>query len=309
VANFVLVRLDVHGGNLSGNAGETILQRLGWKRKIPYARRMRRVLLFTALLACNTDSFDGDAGTDASTDSIVGGGGDGSADAPEKDVFVKPLRYCETVDAQFCADFDVPNDAGAGFGMNATNGWMITFLSDAAAPSKPNAFGSVSPGDSGGIAALQNLQLASGFDSGLASHVTLEMNIFLPAGLPNTSQPTFAFQLGVIPSPLFTFGLAHEGPWMLERGTGSGVMQLSPQPATNEWGKLTFSIDLSSSSGAVTLDLVTSAGTSHALLPIVTEPDAGPPTFPGFLSVGAQSVGPTLVGASFLYDNVVVRWQ
>jgi len=58
----------------------------------------------------------------------------------------------------------------------------------------------------------------------------------------NTSQPTFALQLGIFPSPLYTFGLAHEGFWMLERGTGSPVAQLAPQPATNEWGKLTLSM-------------------------------------------------------------------
>jgi hypothetical protein len=270
---------------------------------------MRRVLLFAALFACNTDSFDGDAGSDAPSDSIVGGGGDGSTDAVAKDVVTKPSRYCETVDAQFCADFDIPDDAGAGFGVNTTNGWLTAFLADANAPSKPTAFGSISPGDAGGNAALQNPQLVAGFDSGLATRVTLEMDLFLPSGLLNTSQPTFAFQLGVVPSPPFVFGLAHEGPWMLERGTGSGVMPLVPAPATGEWGHLTFAIDLSSSNGVVTLDLVTSAGTSHAALPIPTEPDSGPPTFPGFLSIGAQSVGPTLVGATFLYDNVVVRWQ
>jgi len=65
---------------------------------------------------------------------------------------------------------------------------------------------------------------------------------------------------------------------------------------------------LSPSGGLVLLDVYTSAGDSQAKLTIPTEPDAGV-SFPGFLSVGAQSVQPTNGPFTVLYDNVVVHWK
>src|SRR5690348_7816362 len=81
--------------------------------------------------ACDSDTFTSDAGgDDAGTDVPPIGGEGGSSDGSVTDAKVGPTRYCDTQDAQFCADFDIPGDAGAGFEAPALDGgWALDFQS------------------------------------------------------------------------------------------------------------------------------------------------------------------------------------
>ncbi len=275
---------------------------------------MRRstFLLFGILVgACNSDTFSGeDGGTDAQPDVPGVSGGDGSTDAPfegsVKDSGPKP-RFCQFIDAQFCADFDVPNDAGAGFGPAfTTNGFTLDFQ-QGTVKSQPLALRSTEPGDSGGAAYLGTALGVTG-DAGASSMVTLDLDIYLPQLTVSSSQALFAFAIGV-GSPNFQFGLATEGKnvWKLENFQTSVGPQLAGSVAPNEWAHANLQILLSSTSGTVTLTVTSSAGTATTVMPTITAP--GPGNIPVLLNVGAQSNGASVQPGTFFYDNIVVRYQ
>ena len=276
-----------------------------------YAVGQAIVIAAVGALACNGDQFQPDAG-DAGQDGppIIGGGGDGGADAATdapKEASVVP-RFCDSIDASFCADFDTPNDAGAGFFSppNTTNGYALSFETTLV-KSTPTALQVDVPADAGGTANLETLVGTP--DAAATSTLTLDLDVYLPNIPTPSSQALFAFTFGAFNDPVFSFGLAHEGAWRFERVAGTPNVPISPQPATNEWAHVTLTILLNATGGAVTLDLTTSAGTSHTVLTNVATAPSGPPTIPGGLRVGAQCLGPTNASASFYYDNAVVRLQ
>ena len=74
--------------------------------------------------ACSNDAFVADGGSDSGNDILNVGGDGGQTDATADagmDVIVTP-RYCQTstiaINAPFCADFDIPGDAAAGFNLS-----------------------------------------------------------------------------------------------------------------------------------------------------------------------------------------------
>lgn len=276
-----------------------------------YARVMRRPILAWLLAvgmagACDSNTFVDDGGTDATDDVPPVGGGDGGADATTNDAAQEAApkpRFCETVDAQFCADFDVPNDSGAGFTQPpmTSGGWTTTY-EDAQVVSAPLAFASEFQSDAGGVAFMQNAALSNAL---VTSKMSLDLDVFLPNNLTTNNQPLWVFRFGVLPDPNFTFGLAHEAVWKLERSSIQNGPTLSPQPATGEWAHVTLTIDLPTN--VVEIHVLTSAGDSTIPFGAPTAPDGGT-VFPGFVSIGAETPTP-LVSSSVLYDNVVIRWQ
>ena len=265
-----------------------------------------------ALAACNSDQFvDTDGGADSNDEVPVVGGDGGSTDGAVGDASgeaTAPKRFCDLQDAQFCADFDTPGDAGAGFTTVETNGWHLAFQGTQV-KSAPMALQSTTTGDAGGMAEAYSDQLSPGTDAGPTSLLQLDLDVRLPSDIPPaTTQPMFVFTAGAFPGAQFMFGLAHEGQWELVRGDGAGVQVLSPQPTIGEWGHATLTIKFAVSGGQVLLALVTSAGTSQASIgSIPTIPGAGP--IPAVLHLGGSCQVPAITSYNFFYDNVVAHWQ
>ena len=274
------------------------------------------LLLFAPLLsvgACNGDSFVDDAGADSGSDGIVvggdGGGGDGAV-ADGGDAIAPKKRFCETVDAQFCADFDIPNDAGAGFfPPTTTNGYTITF-ENSQFKSSPIGVGAFIPADAGGMADLQTVLFNP--DAGVQASVTLDMDMYVPNLSTQTTQPLFFFAFGAV-APQYQFGLAHDGPvWRLEYLPAKNGPPLTSAFALNEWLHVTLTVVPSPTAGYAQLSITSSAGTSLA----ATTPGqyaAAPPNstgpYPVILDVGPNTLAPPLVSAQAYYDNVVIRLQ
>ena len=198
---------------------------------------MRRILVFAAIFACNADTFTDDGGTDAEPDSVVVGGGDGSVvDAPGKDIVVGPAKhFCDFQDAQFCADFDIPGDAGAGFGPpNLQGGWLLTFQNQQTWDASPMAVSVVTAGDAAGAATIDNPNLAK---SGTAPSTLISSRRTSISGAPGfVPDPISVFRAGVSPDPQLTFGLAmHSNQWKLARRAGGSPVALTPQPSLNQW--------------------------------------------------------------------------
>ncbi len=274
--------------------------------------RLGLVLLFAPLVAigaCNGDSFDDDGGVDSGSDGVIVGG-DGAVDAPvDAPAEGAAKRFCETVDAQFCADFDIPNDAGAGFFPSmTTNGYTLTFQSNQfkSAPVGVEAF---IPADASGMADMQTIVYQA--DAGTPASITLDMDMYVPNLSTSTTQPLFLFLFGVVTSQ-FQFGLAHDGPvWKLEYVPTKQGPALNVPFALNEWLHLTLAIVLSSTAGSATLTITSSAGTSVAATSpgqFATAPASTGP-YPIVVDVGPRSSVPPIVSAQAYYDNVVVRVQ
>jgi hypothetical protein len=268
---------------------------------------MRRTtfLLIPALFwACNSDTFTGDdGGPDTGSDVVVGGGEGGSTDGgSSKDVSTTPKRFCQEVDAQFCADFDIPNDAGAGFTPpTTTGGWSFTFQKSQV-KSSPTAVEIDTAGDAAGAAIVENPALAPSLDGGPGKRMVFEADVYLPT--PGfTPDPIFVFRTGALPLKPLTYGLAaHVGMWKLAGGTSP--VTLSPQPPTNQWVHVVLGIDINSGGGNVTLDI----GSSHAATQVPTGVDGGT-TYPGYVALGSEDPYLPQNGLTFYVDNVVVRWQ
>jgi hypothetical protein len=213
-------------------------------------------------------------------------------------------RYCDTVDAQFCADFDIPNDAGAHFFAPATaNGYTLDF-ENSNNLSSPTAMRAIAATDSGGVA---NVSTVIG-DAGPMSKIILDIDLYVPAydGGP-TPTPLFAFALGA-GAPAYHFGLAHDGQsWRLEDQLSKSGPAMSTPLAGNEWIHATLDMVLNTSSGTVSLTVKSSAGTATAQIgPIPTTPTSN---LPMILEVGMQADNAPVLPSTFLYDNVVVRYQ
>jgi len=271
--------------------------------------RFTRFLLLSAILsACSNDTFTGDdSGSDTGTDVTVSGGGDGG-DASH-DVTTVPLRYCQTVDAQFCADFDTPGDAGAGFEPFATTGsWTFAFQ-DAQAKSPPLAVEvDTLAANYPGAAFVQNPLLAGNTTAtGPGTRLVVEADVYLQSPPGFTPDPVFVLRAGIIPAPDFSFGLsAHAGVWKLSHyNFGSN---LNPQPPANKWVHVILAIDINPNAGDVTLDIPDC--NCHAdLNTFPTGVDGGPPTYPGYIAVGPENMKPTQSNLTFYVDNVLARWQ
>ena len=267
-------------------------------------RRSTFLLVPALFWACNSDTFVGDdGGPDTGSDVVVGGGEGGSSDGGNlKDVTPTPKRFCQEVDAQFCADFDIPEDAGAGFAPPLTSGgWSFAFQ-DAQAKSSPKAVQIDTAADSGGAALIENPGLSANVANGPAKRMVVELDAYLPS-LSFTPDPIFVFRAGVIPAKPLTYGLAaHVGMWKLAGGTSP--VTLSPQPPTDQWVHVVLGIDINSNVGNVTLDI----GSSHAAAQVPTGVDGGA-TYPGYVAVGGEDQYIPQNAVTFYVDNVVVRWQ
>jgi len=260
--------------------------------------------------ACSNDTFSGDdGGGDTGTDVGPIGGGDGSADATKIDgaVDAGPKRFCETQDAQFCADFDIPGDAGAGFPPPDELGeWRIDFQS-ARAKSTPMAVEYDTSGDAGGATLLLP---GLSPDGSVKSQLVVEADVFLPSPLPATPDPIFVLSAGVYPKSPFVFGLCEQsGAWALARFGTFSSKPLSPTPATDEWAHARLVIQLSSNSGTVTLEIDSSNGTSLASMSGFTEPDGGAPGYPGTVTLGGNDPGTSIVSRTMFIDDVIANWQ
>lgn len=272
-------------------------------------RRQTFLLLGAVLWACNSDTFTGDDGghADGSSDVVVGGGEGGSTEGGiGKDGSTTPKRFCQEVDAQFCADFDVPNDAGAGFSPPTTsNGYALDFQSGNA-KSQPVAVKVTEPGDAGGQATLMTV-LGNSADAGATAQITLDIEVYLPNITTVSTQPIWAFAIGAL-GPQYQFGLVKDGPvWRLENFQTAVGPQFTGTIATGEWVHATETVVLAQTGATVTLAITSTAGTATATLPNVsTEPGPGP--LPVVLNLGVQTTVPVNQAASFYYDNVVVHY-
>lgn len=257
-----------------------------------------------AAAACDSTTFDSDGGADASSDiGISGEGGSGDGGGP-KDANTLPTRFCASVDASFCADFDIPGDAGAGFTPNVNSGFDLKFQ-DATVKSAPISLEATAPGDSGGIGVLGTV--VGSFDAGAINAITLDCEIYLPKITFTSSQPLFAFTFGVLGTPQYSFGLAHENAWRIENQAGTVNQPLSTQPAPNEWAHLNLTITLGAATGTLTLTITGSVTSMTVLSNLSTLP--GPGEFPAQLQLGMLTQQPANAPATTFYDNVVVRLQ
>jgi len=279
---------------------------------------MRRLLLlFSPLLcvgACNGDSFDNDAGTDSGSDGIIVGGGDGSTDgaASDGDAIAPKQRFCEGVDAQFCADFDIPGDAGAGFIMPPTtsNGYTLDFETSQF-KSAPTGAQVYIPGDAGGNAKV-SAAIGLTADAGAKSSATFDLDMFVPNLSVVTTQPVFFFAFGAV-APTYQYALAHDGSnWKLEFISTKNGPTLSGNFALNEWVHVSLVLVLSDTAGYASLTITSSAGTATAAFPpgqLPTVPPSSTGPYPVLFDVGVTSIAPPQNAAQIYYDNVVVRLQ
>jgi hypothetical protein len=275
---------------------------------------MRRstFLLFGILIgACNTDTFTGDdGGTDTGPDVPGVGGGDGSTDAPSdagpgKEAGPQP-RFCQSVDAQFCADFDIPNDASAGFQKPPPAGGFTLDFTQNNAKSLPLSLKTSEPGDAAGSAFLTTV-LGATVDAGAATSITLDLDVALPPITQNATQALFVFGIGAA-SPNYEFGLANDGKqWKLENFVTSTGPQLNGPVITGAWSHATLEVALSPTAGTVTLTVTQGSNVAVASMQAITAPGSG--SLPVMLTVGLTTNGPANQPASFLYDNVVVHYQ
>lgn len=268
----------------------------------------RTAVLFGLLFACNTDSFTGDdGGADAPFDNVVSGGDGAVGDATGKDVVVPKPHFCQTIDAQFCEDFDIPGEAGAGFlTPNTSGGYQLDF-EGATTKSPPFALRAITAPDAGGQA---NVMAVIAPDAGATNKITLDVDLFVPAydgGATPTS--VFAFTLGVVGAAPFEFGLVHDGQfWRLEDlQSQTGPALSSPIPG-NEWVHATLETTLNTTSGSVFLTVTSSQGSATANVgpPIPTIPSAA---IPLSVVVGVRAQGAPILPGTFLYDNVQLHWQ
>jgi hypothetical protein len=271
--------------------------------------------------ACSTDTFSDDGGTDAVTDNtsdnVVNGGEggtDGKVDAP-------PPRFCETRDASyaFCADFDTPGDAGAGFSQfNQTPPFSFQFEGSRFVTS-PAAAEAYAPSDaSTGYAWIET---PVGLDGGGAhTNMQVDLDIYLPtpatAGAPRTL--AFLFGDGIGPPGLqFGLGVQGTGTYWLIAGDGSSSQQLAPQPLTDRWVHVSLFIVLSPTVGTVALTVTDLISTLDAMAPaaamlsgIATTAVSPAGPYPANLLIGVITPSSAPAGPlTFDYDNVLVTFD
>jgi hypothetical protein len=255
-----------------------------------------------------TDGGPNDGGPDSGTDTIVSGG-DGSTDGPIKQDGGEAgpgKRFCQEVDAQFCADFDIPNDAGAGFAAQTiTQGYALDFQSSTS-KSPPVALKVTEPADAGGQATISTV--IGQTDAGAMTLVTVDAEIFIPNMTATSTQPVFLLVAGVV-APQFQYGFVYEGKaWKLENFQSKTGPTLSGSVATNEWVHVQLQMPLLFTGATVQLNVTSSAGTATCTMPAVsTAPNAVGP-YPLLLDLGTQTTQPPNQAAVFFFDNVVVHY-
>jgi hypothetical protein len=275
------------------------------------------LLFFASLGACNTDTFDSGDGGDASSDSRdeipAIGGGDGSTDAKkDSDSSVTPIpRFCDTVDASFCADFDIPNDAGAGF-TPVTNGYTVTFESIDAS-SKPTALEVNVPSNTDGGAAFLEAFVGNNTTTGATSLAVLDFETVIPNLTSNTTYPQFMFAFGDPNGGAQThFGLSHDSAWWLENLSMNRMMPIVGSVPTNEWVHVKLSIITSKSGaiGQVSIDIKGGTGTAvMGSVETIGTGGSGPPSpWPFDVMIGSSCAQQTNA-ASLFYDSVIVNLQ
>jgi hypothetical protein len=272
----------------------------------------RTTFLIGALVlgACNSDTFlPDDGGADVGPD-VPGVGGDASFDAPTEGGSSETGpggRYCQLIDAQFCADFDIPADAGAGFTMPPveTNGYKLSFQGTST-KSDPVAVEVDVPADAGGTAAITTSLGA--VDAGAQNKIQLDMDMFIPDVIFGPTPPVILFGCGAV-APDYQFGLSFGSGWTLSNVSGTHSSLVSGNIAKYEWAHVNVDIVVSSTSGSATLTVTSSAGTATAQISGVPTAPPIPPPYPILLMIGALGGGPTGQAPSFYYDNVVVHYQ
>jgi hypothetical protein len=252
-----------------------------------------------------------DGGSDSGNDILSVGGGDGGQDAADAgmDVNVTP-RYCQTstiaINAPFCADFDIPNDAGAGFTSPSINGAFATSFETLVASSKPTAFEVDIPSDGGGSGTIE--AFVGGTDSGAASMITLDLDIYLPAVSTIPTPSVFMFAFGSVGPASTQFGLAEVSEqWVFANQQGQ-TRALTIQPATGEWAHAQLAIILSTTGGTASITVTSSAGTSTASFVGVETTVASAPPYPAQLLLGVIDTVPPNT-QSVYYDNAVINFQ
>jgi hypothetical protein len=266
------------------------------------------VVTLAVLGACSTDSFNGndggDATSDAVNDNVISGGDGGSGDGHPSDA-ITPSRFCDDVKAAFCADFDIPNDANAGFNLAFAPPYLVRD-EILVVKSAPVSLAVDIPADAaGGIAT------ATAFLPGATtnpSSMTLSLDLYLPA-IENGTPAIFAFEFGV-PPPEARFGLAQTGGRWSFMNTPSKAYQFAPSdPPTGKWVHAMLTIPLNLNGIATcTID-----GNVASALPIdTTGLDGGAGMYTTLLQLGVSrpnTMPPGTTPQSVRYDNVVITLQ
>jgi hypothetical protein len=258
------------------------------------------------LAACSSDTFGNDGGPDASdamTLDVLMGDGTSPGDASVHDVIVKTPRFCDgELDASFCADFDIPNDAGAGFAPPDFDAPYSLDFENTLFASPPMAVqANVPMAAAGGHAWLFT---AVGVDAGATNGVTLDMEINLPA-IPGFTTAISGFYFG---SPNFEYGIAMlSNAYSLISRDKVHQTPLNMTPPTQQWLHAHLDVAFGTSNGSV--NLVLTQGTNVVATASFSSIQTIGASFavPATVTLGVENGAPPGADLSFYYDNVVVR--
>jgi hypothetical protein len=277
-------------------------------------RRSTLLLCALALGGCNADTFaPADGGSDATPGDAspdvpsVGGDGGPTLDGGAGDA-MPPPRFCQTTtDAKFCADFDDPNDAGAGFGQPGVDtGFALTYQG-VQAYSLPTAMRTDVPASSTGQAEVMTA-LGTTTTTGASTAARLDVELYITGIQPGPYGPLDVFSFGAV-APNFLFALSVAAQWELRNVKTNQWTAVTGTIPSNEWVHVTLSLGLDASAGSATLTVTSTQSTATAALgPVATIPVA-PPTYPILVFLGPVATGPVGQTPSFFYDNVVVHYQ
>lgn len=252
---------------------------------------------------CSNDTFGSDGGpSDASGDVTVPTDGPEMGEAGHSDGAVTQPRFCDSVDAAFCADFDIPGDAGAGwappgvtppgkllFEMNTVLSGMFAVEADL-------------PNTGGGASAVLGTTVPLSTTSPNALHLDVDMQVPSPPATPLI--PVFYFG---DPRVQFGLGMVAGSYVVVERGGTSNPLSMA-LPA-NQWLHVHMDIKLNTVSGSVSvavtqgMNVVATGGMSG----IQTEGSPAPGTV--LLQIGGDDTSAPMTDVSFIYDNVVARYE
>jgi len=268
-------------------------------------RRSTVLLSCLALGACNADSFDTDGGPgDASNDAPVAvpDGGPADGHVPTDAHAEAAVRFCTTVDASFCEDFDTPNDASAGVLPSTGGGYTLTF-ENTQVVSAPMAL------------EVTVLQGASGHayvtaaPGSAISKAALDFKMRLDGITQNASAPVNFFVFGSA-GDSYKFGLDYgPGGWMLASLDNLHTAPVTGTVALDEWLDVDVVVGLSATAtGVVTLTITGSTSTATAQLTTLSTVGTTPPT-PIELTIGTTDGSQAGMAPTVDYDNLVVTLQ
>jgi hypothetical protein len=238
---------------------------------------------------------------------VIIGGGDSGKDGQAE---AATPRYCQTIDADFCADFDIPGDAGAGFQPPAVVAPGAFSFENMQVWTPPTAAEMDLASDGGGASASIATVLQP--DAGSTGTLRLDMDLFLAAPPTNSTPPIFVFYFGV-PGPSNTqFGLAIiNKTYELANLTSSVAIPINPPPTTGAWTHAQLVIHASTTAGDATLTFAPNdAGVPTAMVgSVATIVTGGPPFFAGINIGGFDTFPAPQPALSFFYDDVVVHLE